>query len=466
MPGQEPSYSQHTSSQREERFCILFRFHATSRSSNSGPLLAQDTLINFYFPLFTMPMKKGSSLLEQTHTKPAEVAKQIKSLLKELPEIRADAARLDELRRLFARLERTGELSFTGPTKHSDTSDQNPVAAKWSAFLHKSHESMVSQLCERVRLGRHASIRCLWGVIAGSPISFTKKITNNDYRRGNRKPLSYKYVNADLLKKWIWAMTLQESNEMDKGMRHMIEAELLSPYRDVQYFSLVAITKLATSAYEGDYDYESNNTKNEMDDEESISIKKKKVAEKLLELLMMIPVPYSEEDLQNGKQFLFPPPLDIASGQNVVVESDDSDDETEDDGSDSDSDDESNEEKDSKRDEIASRPKKRRKRDSTQKFEFQQMRTFRREYKKAWLAVLRLPLPATSLKKALHILPKTVLSYVTQPLHFADFFMQAYSDHGSGIIGVLALDGLFILIIKSKNLSLHLENVIAGNMYE
>jgi hypothetical protein len=416
-----------------------------------------------------MPMKTGSSSVGQTRTKPAEVARQIKSLLKELPEIRADAARLDELRRVFARLESVGELTFTTPTNAGDTNAENPVAAKWGAFLHKSHDAMVSQLCERVRLGRHASIRCLWGVIAGSPRSLTKKISNDDYRRGNKKslsPPSCKYVNVDLLQKWMWAMTLQESAEMDKGMRHMIEAELLSPYRDIQYFSLAAITMLATSAYEGNYEYESDKTKNEVDDDkESINKQKTRVAEKLLELLIMIPVPHSDEELESGNQFLFPPLLDIGPGDIIVAESEESDEEREN-GSNSDSDDESSEDESSKRDESAARPKKRQKKDTSHKFAFQQMRMFRREYKKAWLAVLRLPLPSTSLKKALHILPQNVLNYVAQPLRFADFFMQAYSDHGSGIIGVLALDGLFLLITKCKVFSLCVESAIACNLYK
>ena len=391
-----------------------------------------------------MPMKKGSS---SSSTKPAEVAKQIKSLLKEVPEIRADAARLDELRRVFARLEAAGELTFNGKSKADSAGAQNSVSARWSTFLHKSHEAMVSQLCERVRLGRHASIRCLWGVIAGSPRSFTNKSSNN-----NKKTLSssYKYLNAELVQKWIWAMTLQESSEMDKGMRHMIEAELLSPYRDVQYFSLTAITKLATAAYEGDYEFEVDETKNDDDDEESVDNKKKRVAEKLLELLIMIPVPHSDEELESGKQFLFPPPLDVSFGDGIPMEDDDSDEESEDDDDDSDSDGESSEDESSDKQQVDGRPKKRQKKNSSHKFAFQQMRMFRREYKKAWLAVLRLPLPMASLKKALHILPNSVLNYVNHPLRFADFFMQAYSDYGSGIIGVLALDGLFLLITKCK----------------
>ena len=394
-----------------------------------------------------MPMKKGNYSSDKGRTKPAEVAKQIKSLLVELPEIRADAARLDELRRVFARLEATGELTFNGPAKNSGNDKQSSVAARWNAFLHKSHEAMVSQLCERVKLGRHASIRCLWGVIAGSPRSFTRKNSSNK----KAPPSVCKYLNADLLQKWIWAMTLQESADMDKGMRHMIKAELLSPYRDAQYFSLSAITKLATLAYEGDYEYDVDQTNKEALDKENVENKKKQIAEKLLELLIMIPVPHSDEELENGNQYLFPPPSNMVAGEDVPVENEDSDDETGDDSSESDSDDESSDDDNSNQAEVENRPKKRQKKDDTHKFAFQQMRMFRREYKKAWLAVLRLPLPVTSLKKALHILPTSVLSYVAQPLRFADFFMQAYSDHGSGIIGVLALDGLFLLITKCKN---------------
>eukprot|EP00534_Pseudo-nitzschia_fraudulenta_P006354 CAMPEP_0201173916 /NCGR_PEP_ID=MMETSP0851-20130426/96817_1 /ASSEMBLY_ACC=CAM_ASM_000631 /TAXON_ID=183588 /ORGANISM="Pseudo-nitzschia fraudulenta, Strain WWA7" /LENGTH=585 /DNA_ID=CAMNT_0047456751 /DNA_START=90 /DNA_END=1847 /DNA_ORIENTATION=+ len=386
-------------------------------------------------------MKKVSSSSEKSGTKPSEVAKQIKSLLKELPEIRSDAARLDQLRRVFTRLEAAGELKFLSPDKFGGSSDKNPVAAKWSAFLHKSHDAMVSQLCERVRLGRHASIRCLWGVIAGSPRLGTKKTPIKIARKGDKimaSPPSYKYLNVDLLQAWIRAMTLQESTEMDKGMRHMIDSELLSPYRDVQYFSMVAITKLATCAYDGDYDYGTGKKR--------ARAQKTRVAEKLFELLTMIPVPYTDDDLENRKKFLFPPPLDIAPEDDFTLESDESDEESEE--SDSDSDAESSDEENSEKDESGTRPAKRQKKESIHKFAYQQIRMFRREYKKAWLAVLRLPLPVTSLKKALHILPQNVLNYVAQPLRFADFFMQAYSDHGSGIIGVLALDGLFLLITK------------------
>ena len=98
---------------------------------------------------------------------------------------------------------------------------------------------------------------------------------------------------------------------------------------------------------------------------------------------------------------------------------------------------------DDEEEESSNRPTKRRKVDNRGKLPFQRMRMFRRDYLKAWLAVLRLPLPLSSLKQALHFLPKNVLHYVSHPLRFADFFMQAYSDHDSGVIGVLALGWCF-----------------------
>lgn len=326
---------------------------------------------------------------------PAEVSKQIKSLIKEVPDARADAARLDDLRRLFARMEASGELQF------GLSPPENPVAAKWRLFLLKYHKSMVSQLCERVIDGRHSAIRCLFGVIAASPLK------HND---GN-----YKQVNPDLLQKWFQSMTL-EIDEIDKGMRHMVESEFIQPYRDVQYYALGSITQLATAEYERN----SNSSPS-------------KTAEKLLEFLMMIPMPSSNEDLERS-QFLFQPPKD------TVQEDEDSSYEDVSDESDMDSDDEV---------EIESRPSKRTKTEKhTSKHTFQKLRLFRREYQKAWLAVLKLCLPIASLKRALQFLPDHVLDHVPNPLRFSDFFMQAYSDHGKGVVGVFALDGLFLLITE------------------
>jgi U3 small nucleolar RNA-associated protein 19 len=373
-----------------------------------------------------------SSGSSSSSSSPAEISKQIKSLLKELPEIRADAARLDTLRRLFTQLEADGELSF------GTAAPQNAVAAKWHKFLHTSHHTMVSQLCERVQLGRHASIRCLFGVLAGSP-------TTQRWQGNNDNAKKYKLLNVPLLKQWVDAMIRQETL-MDKGMTHMVQAEFLAPYRDVQYYSLGCITALATAAY-GKND---NEEEEEKDDASDGHENKERLAQKLLELLMMIPVPASQREIDRNSQYLFSPPTDL-SPNNAGTEEDNSDDDSDGESSEEEEEDSSSDEEDSDDDEsdaeASNRPTKRQKTEPQYRFTFQRMRSFRREYLRAWLAVLRLSLPVASLKQALQFLPENVLDYVAHPLRFSDFFMQAYSDH-EGVIGVLALDGLFLLITK------------------
>lgn len=335
----------------------------------------------------------------------AELSKQIKLLSQELVDVRADAARLDELRRVYSRLTATGELTFGTPPP------ENKVAAKWKSFLVKHHKLMVAQLVDRVEMGRHSAIRCFFGVIAASPLTSTNK-------HGNE----YKYVDCDLLQQWLRAMTLQEADEMDRAMRHMVEAEFLRPFRDVQYYTLSSISNLARLEYENQKDTSST-----------------KVAEKLLEFLTVVPVPKSEDDME-ASQFLCQPPTDGVSDDASNQEDESSDEEEEDD------EDESEDGSDRKQ---SGRPKKRRKKSSSaHKFPFQRLSSFMREYEKAWLAVLKLNLPLASLKRSLSFLPHYVLDCIPNPLRFADFFMQAYTDHGSGMVGVLALDGLFELITE------------------
>jgi U3 small nucleolar RNA-associated protein 19 len=334
----------------------------------------------------------------------AELSKQIRSLIKEVADVRADAARLDELRRIYSRLSASGELTFGTPPPG------NQVAAKWRAFLLKYHKIMVAQLCDRVELGRHSAIRCLFGVLAASPLTSP-----------GGKGKEYTYVDSDLLQQWLRAMTIQESEEMDRTMRHMVESEFLQPFRDVQYYTLVSISRLAKEEY--DLQKETSSTK---------------VAEKLLEFLMIVPVPKSDDEMESSEYLCLPPKDAVPPASGNEDESSDEDE--------SEDEDESDEEESGK---ANGRPKKRRKTASTHKFPFQHRNSYMREYQKAWLAVLKLNLPLTSLKRSLSFLPHYVLDYVPSPLRFADFFMQAYSDHGSGLVGVLALDGLFELITES-----------------
>lgn len=358
----------------------------------------------------------------------AEVTQQIKALIQELPDERADAARLDELRRIFCRLVSTGKWSW----KQRKSND--PMVAKWQTFLCQNYERLVQQLCQRIQLGKRSAIRCMWGVIAGTPVL-----------SGNGQ---YQLVSVELLKRWIQSMTNYEE-EMDQAMRHMVEAEFLQPHRDVQYYAIRAISQLAHDSYERQRKNASRNGDKDQGNND-------RRADKLLQLLMMIPVSTSQNDMDKS-QYMFPPPKDATPDASEGTGDEDKDevaDHEDDDDDDDDADDDDDSEEDSKdedeekgREEESTRPAKRLKTD-VPNFSFQQHRCFRREYEKAWLSLLKLSLSTSSLKRALQFLPIHVLPNIAHPLQFSDFFMQAYNDHDTGVIGVLALDGLFLLMTQ------------------
>jgi len=346
----------------------------------------------------------------------AEAAQQIKSLLKGIHEERADAARLDELRRLFGQLVKSGDLTFSDKEKEATiTSATTKASQKWQAFLEKQHQKMVSQLMVRIVQNKKTAVRTMWGVIAASPKQATNKALTT--------------VHPDLIYQWLKAMMGMEE-EIDKSLRHMIEQEFLHPYLDVQYYALVSIARLATDGY------------NSLDNEE---------AERLLQLLMMVPIPTGQKDIDAGN-YLFPTPkgnYTDASGNSSDDDSDsdvDADSNNDDDSSDED---ESDEEKDDEEESNASKKRKRRQPSkSNRTFAFQQVKHHHRALSNAWLAVLKLEIPTNALNHALRFLPKNVLSRVHQPLRFSDFFVRAYSPGSNGITSLLALDGLFYLMTE------------------
>ena len=111
-------------------------------------------------------------------------------------------------------------------------------------------------------------------------------------------------------------MVSQPIEDMDKSMRHMVESEFLDPYRDVQYYALGAIAMLATQEY----------GKQQKEEETSAA-----VADKLLQLLMMIEVPTSHGDIGDD-QFLFPPSKDAVPDATSPKESEEGDEPVEMDG--------------------------------------------------------------------------------------------------------------------------------------
>ena len=350
------------------------------------------------------------------HASSAETAEKIKSLLKEVPEERADAARLDELRRLFAKLVLSGELSFS--TSSAATTD-NSASTKWNTFLQKRYRSFVSQLCQRIREGKKTAVRTMWGVIAASPATSSSQ--------------EHKRVNPDLMTQWMRSIVMLPN--MDKAMKTMMEGEFLHPYRDVQYYALVAIVKLAGEQYNVLQQV------GEVDEEMEIA------AERLLQLLLMIPIPTTQDEMEMSN-YLF------ASSKEEVNEDSDDDEasvatnESKDSNKDA-SDDESSDGEGDKSESLQLHTKKRKREVPSprkRQFAFRQLKLHKKALSNAWLAVLKLPLPTPALKSALQFLPSNVIPHVPNPLLFADFFMHAY-EH-TGVIGVVALDGLFTLMTE------------------
>ena len=339
----------------------------------------------------------------------AETAGLIKKLLKPSPDDRADASRLDELRKLFAKLIRDGELDLSSTKK-----DGSSVRQKWNDFLRTSHKRFVCQLCERISAGKRTAVRTMWGVVATSPLKSASK--------------SYDFVSIELLQHWVRAMTTVPS--MDKSIRTMLQAEFIHPNRDIQYYTMIAIALVANELYEQQQNG-SKKKKTHMPVEER--------AERLVDMLMMIPIPSTQRELEEKGEVLFPPPANAVPDEEDKPEEESDEDEDEDE-SDEESDDGSDE--DSAAEES---PRKRIKLEPAKKlFAFQEIRNHHRVWSKAWLAVLRLALPPAALKQALRFLPEMVLPHISHPLRFADFFMNAYNN--TGVIPLLALDGLFLLV--------------------
>jgi U3 small nucleolar RNA-associated protein 19 len=226
---------------------------------------------------------------------------------------------------------------------------------------------------------------------------------------------------------YLWMRSMTFTPNMDNSMRTMMEGEFLHPYRDVQYYALISIAKLATEEYD---------TKN---DEHAL------VAERLFQLLLMIPIPTTQEEMEKSN-YLF------SSSENMVDDEDCEQDEE------SDATNQSNEEASvatdeescsSDDDEEEDQPAHKRLKTETsshRRFTFQQLKSHKKALANAWFAVLKLPLPPSALKSALQFLPRNVIPQIANPLRFSDFFMQAYSH--SGVISLLALEGLFVLMTE------------------
>jgi CBF/Mak21 family len=381
---------------------------------------------------------------QQPQQQYAQVAAQIKQLLQETKitrrDDRADAARLDELRRVFRNVAQQdiGDLdnnTLTGNENEKD-SESSSARAKWRTFLKKSFAKMIQQLMHRIVVGgKRTAIRTLWAVIANFPITTIATTTQRNNTTAAASSSSSRtagvdIINVDLLTQWIRAIsTCPALVWKDQSVQHMIQAEFVGPFRDVQYYAMIAIATVAHQLYNN------NNEKNEEHDrKKKTQHAQEQQAERLVQLLMMIPIVTSQKELLDAEssKFLFcPPPAPKAAS--VTTNSDnDSDDESNDD-EDSDDDDD-NEDSRSSEDEGEEQKNDKKKSSSATRHDLASLLSFQRKtdhvraWNKAWLAVLRLPcLPRQTLQVVLQFLPRHVLNVVSHPLQFADFFMQAYS---------------------------------------
>ena len=334
-----------------------------------------------------------------------ETAARIKALLKATPqEDRADAARLDELRRIFAKLIQQGDLSFS-----SEASGGSKAQQKWNTWLQKQHERCVQQLMQGISTkSRRTSVRTLWGLIASSPHTTQQ---------------GHVHLHTPLLIRWLSALVAMPSfSEDDKSMQHLLAEDVLGQ-RDVQYYTLRGVTKWANDQYR-------HYKNSDVDDEEEESLRQDQ-ADRMLHILMMIPFATSQKALDSSNsKYLFPPPqASTSSNKSGLYEDQEDGEEEKKESSDEDNSSDDNEEESSDEEETPSK-RRRTNQPSTvvvpKHFAYQDIKCQLGELSKAWMAILRLPLSTSSLKKALPFLSNHVLPKIRSPLRFADLFMHAY----------------------------------------
>ena len=353
----------------------------------------------------------------------AETAARIKALLKVDPissSDRQDAARMDELRRIL-----TQEL------QKCNTSGSGEATQQWRQFLLTAKSTLLDQLCDQVHLV--TSCRTILGVLA--------TVSGSDFFA----PFVQFYT--------ALVTTTSHGDPLQvKPIRTLLVQEFVLPFYDVNYASLKAVTAIADKCFA---DQQSTRKKNKQKSSKRGRTKQQSTsaatitADRLLDLLQLVSVIESQDTLDEKKSFL-PQNEGGSSTQPNADENDDSTsrDDEEDSNSDSDPEDTSGDEDDSTDDgKVESTSKRNRK--TKRRPARQDIRRHRSAWAKAWLSVLRLPLSAAAIRRSLRSLPVDVLPVSSQPLRFADFFMDAYSNASTSVvIPVLSLEGLFYLMTK------------------
>ena len=400
----------------------------------------------------------------------SQTATQIKSLLKQNSQKsnvpialheQADANRLDELRRIFSKLQSTSELSLYSSSQPSSSPSSSAVKEKWNAWLKKQHSIYITQLSHAIQNGRKSSLRTFMGVIASSPM---KEISTSSKQMNER-------TNPMLLQQLVQALIQPLNNEDGVGiisdyMMDLLEQDFISKYRDVQYYLLTSIKLIAGKLYH-QIEMDENNKKkkkkkknkkqedydddDDVVDHDIIGI----YAENLLRILLKIQIADDQQELNpvdvkiddgTCSNYLFLPP-----NYQIVDTEEEEDEEEDDDDNDEDNDDDDHEginHDDENEHDKKDNEKEKQKNNNTPKLSpMQSIRKHRHALQEATLAILKIPsLPPRALKLALQHFPSNILPNATNPLRYADFCTRAY-DMG-GITSLLALNSLFVLMLQ------------------
>ena len=395
----------------------------------------------------------------------SQTATQIKSLLKQNSQKsnvpialheQADANRLDELRRIFSKLQSTSELSLYSSSQPSSSPSSSAVKEKWNAWLKKQHSIYITQLSHAIQNGRKSSLRTFMGVIASSPM---KEISTSSKQMNER-------TNPMLLQQLVQALIQPLNNEDGVGiisdyMMDLLEQDFISKYRDVQYYLLTSIKLIAGKLYhqiemdENKKKKKKKNKKQEDYDDDDDVVDHDIIgiyAENLLRILLKIQIADDQQELNpvdvkiddgTCSNYLFLPP----NYQIVDTEEEEEDDDDNDEDNDDDDHEGINHDDENEHDKKDNEKEKQKNNNTPKLSPMQSIRKHRHALQEATLAILKIPsLPPRALKLALQHFPSNILPNATNPLRYADFCTRAY-DMG-GITSLLALNSLFVLMLQ------------------
>jgi hypothetical protein len=394
----------------------------------------------------------------QTHLTSLRKSRQSRSLKKaEVAALdRADALTLDKLRRVFGRLKEDGSFDCHAGSK---SAAKESASAKWISWLNTQLDAFLSTLVEYVGDDKTFALRTFCGVIATFP-----SVASDSCGGGNKDILSEKLLTklleAVLKSKKVLTDTSTKERSADEAMLNLLDGEFIQQYRDVQYYVLMVVQKMAVQLLDGlEKDRKERGVKDDANEgktnvEQNVEI----VAENMARLLLKMDyVAKSQEDLLDDSLFLYPPAAAAAAAPSVVNDNaDETQDDTTESGSDE-SDAESSDEDEVDNDKQTSSSNTKQPTNKKSKLPpIQKAYNHRNLLQEAWLSILRLPIPPRTTKLILQHVSTYILPLVPTPLRFAEYFTNSFrvgsttNNNANSLTSILALHGLFQLILNHQ----------------